>query len=1211
MPHTSDSELIQHTHNTARYFVEHRQIAWAALIGVIGWGVYGYFSMPQRKDPEIPVRVAVAACQWPGATAQEVEQLITRPIEETIAQNKTIHPAGPDDYGIRSISLPGASFVYVQLSEDTKNSREQFSDINLKLQSLGPRLPSGATGVEFQSDFGDTAALMMTVASPPVDDLEVEMRARSVEDAIRAARSATGRSKLQPVSIIYTFPLSLSETAVTQATEGFRRNAERDGVIEEGKLVAGRGFIGVDGVTKYDDKNLVAYLERYITSNFHESEFDPDISARVIIRDVKQARDKLAAAAGLKYSYRQLDDYTDLISRSLLGVAQTSRIERRGVLPQAVYLDYSQERLASYGIQLADLGRVLLARNITLPAGSIEAGGREIQIDPSGRFEDARSIGNVIVGSSNAGSPIYLRDMVQISRAYQSPANYLNFYSWVDKNGQPRRSRAITLAVYMRSGEQIQKFGAAIQEKMKQVRAALPSDLIIARTSDQPLQVKENIDLFMEALYEAIVLVVLIALVGFWEWRSALLMALSIPITLAMTAGMAHTVNIDLQQVSIATLIIALGLLVDNPVVANDAIKRALAAGIPRIHAAWVGPTKLSRAILYATATNIIAYLPFLMLTGSTGDFLYSLPIVMTAALISSRLVSMTFIPLLGYYLLRQPTKPEPTIEERRQRGFYGMYNRLAGKAIQWRWAVLALSVLFLIGGGVIASRLKSQFFPDDVQYWSYVDVWLPNDTPLSLTNNTSQHVESIVRKVVKQYEQDHSRKGSPALLESITTFVGGGGPRFWFSVAPEQQQQNYAQVLIQLSDKEATPGVIAQLQSTLSKEIAGAYVTVHQLQTNPVEFPVEVQISGTSDVDPTQESADNENLRTLAGRVQDILRPIRGVQLVQNDWFQESPEVKLKIDPDRANLAGITNRDVAASATAAMSGATVTTLREGNQQIPVIARLRPQERAQLSDVQNLYVYSSQGSQKVPLRTVSSVSNEMVTERIRRQEHFRMIGVHAFPQPGVLPSEILTRAMPQLTAFQKTMPAGYRMQIGGEQAKQEAGFANLVRVLIISIIGIYAALLLQFGNAVKPFLVLAAAPYGVVGALICLAIMGSPFGFMAFLGIASLIGVIVSHVIVLFDFIEEMHEKGEPFKQAILDAGIERLRPVLITVCATILALFPLTSHGGPLWQPLCYAQIGGLAVATFITLLLVPVLYSIAVLDLKIVKWETAPKET
>jgi multidrug efflux pump subunit AcrB len=328
---------------------------------------------------------------------------------------------------------------------------------------------------------------------------------------------------------------------------------------------------------------------------------------------------------------------------------------------------------------------------------------------------------------------------------------------------------------------------------------------------------------------------------------------------------------------------------------------------------------------------------------------------------------------------------------------------------------------------------------------------------------------------------------------------------------------------------------------------------------------------------------------------------------VVQDDWFQESPEVKLKIDPDRANLDGITNGDVAASTTAAMSGTPVTTLREGNRQIPVIARLRAQERARLSDVENLYVYSSLGPQKVPLRSVSSVVNEMVTERIRRQEHFRMIGIHAYPQPGVLPSEVLSRAMPQLSAFEKTLPAGYRMQIGGEQAKQEAGFADLAKVLLISILGIYGALLLQFGNAVKPFLVLAATPYGVVGALICLAIMGSPFGFMAFLGIASLIGVIVSHVIVLFDFIEEMHEQGAPFEQAIKDAGIERLRPVMITVLATILALFPLASHGGPLWKPLCYAQIGGLAVATFITLLLVPVLYSIAVLDLKIVKWKTS----
>src|SRR5215831_8674304 len=715
MSHQSDQELIQHTHNTSRFFVEHRQVAWAALVAVVIWGVYGYFSMPQRKDPDIPVRVAVAACQWPGATAQEVEQLVTRPIEQTIAENKTIHPASAGDYGIRSISLPGASFVYVQLAENVADSREQFSDINLKLQALGPRLPSGATGVQFLSDFGDTAALMMTVASPPIDDLEVEVLSHSVENAIRLARSAQGPSS-QRVSIIYTFPLTLSKAGVVEITDTLRLDAERAGVLRRSRLVTGQGFIGVDAETQLNDQHLEAYLNQLIATHLQESEIDPDVSAVAIIHD-----------------------FTDIIGRTLLGAPQTSRIERKGVLPQAVYLNYSQERLASYGLQVSDLSRILAARNITVPGGSIEAGGREIRIDASGKFEDARAIGDVLLPGPEGSQPLYLRDLVQISRAYQAPANSLNFYTSTGKDGKQRRSRAITLAVYMRSGEQVQKFGAAVDQKMKDLQGVLPADLIIARTSDQPLQVKESIDLFMEALCEAILLVVLIALIGFWEWRSALLMAVSMPITLAMTFGLAHMVNIDLQQVSIATLIIALGLLVDDPVVANDAIKRELAAGNPPLHAAWLGSTKLARAILYATATNIIAYLPFLMLTGSTGDFLYSLPVVMTAALVSSRLASMTFIPLLGYYLLRPRKKPEPSIEERRTHGFYGAYYRLAGAAIRWRWAVLGLSLVFLVSGALVASRLKSQFFPEDVQYWSYVDVWLPNDAPLSVTNQAAR----------------------------------------------------------------------------------------------------------------------------------------------------------------------------------------------------------------------------------------------------------------------------------------------------------------------------------------------------------------------------------------------------------------------------------------------------------------------------------------
>ncbi|MGA8452258.1 MAG: efflux RND transporter permease subunit, partial [Candidatus Acidiferrales bacterium] len=596
-----------------------------------------------------------------------------------------------------------------------------------------------------------------------------------------------------------------------------------------------------------------------------------------------------------------------------------------------------------------------------------------------------------------------------------------------------------------------------------------------------------------------------------------------------------------------------------------------------------------------------------------TGEFLKSLPIVMTASLLCALFVAMTFVPFLGYYILRAPAKPEPTIEERRRRGFYGFYNKLVGRAIKHRWAVLGGSLVFLIVGGLFASRLKTQFFPEDVQYWFYLDIWLPNETPLSVTNDTAVQAEQVVRQVIENSTDATTRENRGHLLKSLTTFAGGGGPRFWFSVSPEMPQTNYAQMIVEVNDKEASPKLARPIQDALAKEVPGAWITVRQLQTNPVENPVELLISGQADVDARNEAGDIRTLRQVARQAEDIVSQSPGISVLRDDWFPDDVQQRIQIDPDRANVAGITNADVANASAAAMSGTTVGVFKEGDKNIPIVARLRMEDRAQLADIKNLYVYSSQTNNRVPLLSIATVGNSLETARVARREHFRTISILCYPRPGVLASEILDPILPKLQEFQKNLPPGYQLRIGGERAKQIDGFSNLKIVLMISLIGIYLALLVQFNNAVKPLLVFAAAPYGVIGSLIALSIMHTPFGFMAFLGIASLIGVIVSHVIVLFDFIEEMHAKGEPLEQALPDAGIQRIRPVLITVGATILALLPLAIEGGPLWQPLCYAQIGGLAVATFITLLLVPVLYSIFVLDLKIIRWETKqpPAET
>jgi multidrug efflux pump subunit AcrB len=582
----------------------------------------------------------------------------------------------------------------------------------------------------------------------------------------------------------------------------------------------------------------------------------------------------------------------------------------------------------------------------------------------------------------------------------------------------------------------------------------------------------------------------------------------------------------------------------------------------------------------------------------------------MTASLLCALVVSMTFIPFLGYYIQRPPKKKELTIEEKRERGFYGFYNRLVGRAIAHRWIVLLGSLVFLVIGGFFASHLKQQFFPEDVQYWFYLDIWLPNDVPLTATNDTAAKAESVVRQVLSDREAHSKENKNEHDLTSITSFIGGGGPRFWFSISPEAPQTNYAQVIVQLGDKELTPQIIGPLQSALSREVPGAWITVRQLQTNPVETPVEILISGQADTDVKDEPADIQTLRGIASQTMDILSQAPGIAVLRDDWSPDSPQVRIQIDPDRANVVGITNADVANSTAAAITGAPVGLLREGNKSIPIVARLRGQERAQLGQIENLYVYSSQQTTRVPLLSVATVRNILETGRIRRREHFRTISVLCFPAPGVLASEVLGPVQSKVDALKRSLPPGYQLQIGGELAKQVDGFLNLAVVLLISLVGIYLALLIQFNNAVKPLLVFAAAPYGAIGALIALAVMHTPFGFMAFLGVASLIGVIVSHVIVLFDFIEEMHEKGEPLERALPDAGIERIRPVMITVGATILALFPLALEGGPLWKPLCYAQIGGLAVATFITLLLVPVFYSIFVLDLKWITWDVSAKE-
>ncbi len=1149
--------------------------------------------MPQRKDPVIPVRTAVVITPWPGASADDVEQLVTRGIERRVSENTNVHE-------IRSISRSSLSVIYVEIGEDIADTGREFDDIALKLETIDD-LPPAAGPIRFIKDFGDTAALMLTVASPPASEIGVELRGRSLSRRIDRLRSQAGRDVADDrVTVVYLFAQAVSLDAVRPRLPLVSRFIETAGLGRDVQFLEGPGYIGWDFATTRPDSEIGSEASRFISEELREAELHPDSWGLSVIRDPSEAVARIAEVAGDKYSYRELDDFTELISRTFLAQPLVAKVTRSGVWEERVFLEYSQERLASYGLQPAALRDILGARNARLPGGLMQIEDKLLTIDASGDFESESDLNDVLIATDPNRPAIYLRDLVDVVRGYQTPPRFLNFMTWRDDEGNWRRSRAITLGIQMRSRGQIGEFGELIEETLTQLKPQLPEDLILARTSDQPRQVTESIGQFMSSLYQAVVLVVLVALVGFWQWRPTAIIAVSIPLSIAITFGLMNLLGLDLQQVSIASLIIALGLLVDDPIVATDAIQQNIARGHSPKVAAWLGPTKLARPMYFTTITNIVAYLPFLLLEGNKGRFLVSLPIVLACTLVASRLVAMTYVPLFGSILL----KPDPdteTLKEARSEGWTGTYYRLGHLALRNRKKIAVVSLVTVIGlGAFFATHLKRMFFPKDFSYLSYVDVWLPEDAPITTTNEAAKIAEEVIRTEAAAFAAQRGLEEQD-VLEALTTFVGGGGPRFWFSVAPEIQQLNYSQVIVRVRDKTLTRHLVGPLQHALSERVPGARVDVRELETGePVGVPVSIRITGE----------DIPTLRALAEEAKEIFRAVPIAARVRDDWGAESFSVKLKIDPDRANLVGISNRDVALSALYGTVGFPITSLRDGDNEIPVVARLKMEERSQLGDLQNLYVYSSARNRRVPLGVVSSVGYEMQNEKVLRRNQFRTIQVGCFPVPGTLPLEVMDAARDRLTAFAASLPPGYTMEIGGEEEKQVKGLREISVIMALLAAAIYLALVVQFSHAIKPAILFTAIPFGMVGALGFLWVTGAPLGFMALLGIASLIGLITSQVIIYFDSVEEMRSKGSGLEEALLDSCLTRMRAVLVSVGSTVLGLVPLAMQGGPLWEPLTYAQIGGLTTAAFIILLLIPVLYTVFVKDLRLVAWIPGARE-
>src|SRR5262245_19986701 len=421
----SDAEIVRSTHNTARFFTENRHVSWALLVLTLGWGAFGYLRMPQRKDPDVPVREAAALCSWPGASAEKIELLVTRPIEEKMRENSNVER-------VDSVTRNGIAVLLVLMDERVEDRAKEFDDIELKLGTI-TSLPEGAGPIIFLKDFGSTTALMLTVASPPASGTEIALRARDARAAIERARAAAAPAEADLISIVYSFPRNVDRAIIERPFSMFVRFAEERGALADSRPFGGAGFVGVDARSRRTDAELFALGDEFIRERLRASELHPDSWRPTIVRDPATVEAALQASAGSKYSYRELDEFTDLMKRTLLTVPTVSKVDQVGALPERVYLEYSQEPLASYGVQTSSLPDLLRARNVTLPGGVIEVEGKSLGIDPSGEFRSEKEIGDVLLSSGTGGKPIYLRDIADVIRGYETPPSYLNFYSHRDE----------------------------------------------------------------------------------------------------------------------------------------------------------------------------------------------------------------------------------------------------------------------------------------------------------------------------------------------------------------------------------------------------------------------------------------------------------------------------------------------------------------------------------------------------------------------------------------------------------------------------------------------------------------------------------------------------------------------------------------------------------------------------------------------------------
>ncbi|MEY8414770.1 efflux RND transporter permease subunit [Tissierella praeacuta] len=998
-----------------KWCIEHRSIVAVLSLFIILSGVYVYIEMERQENPDVVSPGATVKTIYPGATPEDVERLIVKPLEDKINEIPNIKL-------MTSYSLDNVGVIIVRLKDLTDEQiTETWNKLKDKVDEV--QLPDGAYDPEVDTELVDTYGMLFTISG--------------------------------------------------------------------------------------DD-----------------------------------------------YKYKDLKVVADELQERIEKIDGVARVEIDGHIKDEIHIDLDLLRMRNFKIPMNTIGMALKARNINIPGGSLKLQQSNIPITTTGEYNDINDIKNTIVGMSEAGNIIYLKDIANITEQEGERDIY------VSGNGE----KALLLTLKYSEGENIVKIGEKIRKSLKEYEKTLPSGMNLNIITDQSEYVNDAIKDFEGNLIAAILLVVVVVFLTMGS-RSAIVVSSAIPITVMATFVFMKFFGIILHQVSIASLIVCLGLLVSNAIVANDNMDLHLSQGKERKVAITDGIKEVRIAILTSTLTTVASFLPLAMMKGVAGKFVKDLPVMVTIALMSSYLISLTVVPAMGYTFLKEKKKEEVSTKKRKilanklGEAFLKFYELFLDQTLKKPRTTILIAVGVLALTSLLIPSLGLQLFPFVERDQYIIDVTLAEGTTVEKTHEIIQDIEAL-------------------LLEdpSVTNFlskVGDGIPKFYPSFFGNQIASNKGQFVVN--------GEIAQIENVqrkLNENIPGARIEVKQLENAiPVELPVQVRVTG-KDVDV---------LKDISNQIKEILYTIEEGQHVQDDYGSKTLKMTIDVNQDKASMVGLTNYDISSTVRMAVNGLEMTKLRPDNSDddVPVILRIPSEQRKNVDMLNNIFITSQITGKNVPINQIAEIKSEFNLNRIIRRNRDRTITVGFHPKSGHSAAEVLKIVEERMKDFE--VPEGYSYEFGGENEDRVEAFESLVAPSILAIVLVYLILMFQFFDLRQPLIIMGTIPLSFIGVILGLKITGFPLGFMALNGVVSLMGVVVNNGIVLLDYINILKRTGMETLDAVKTASMARLRPITIGMVTTVIGLVPMGIRGGSLWAPLAYTIIFGLMVSSVLTVLVIP----------------------